>query len=54
MYQQMPKGCFIGKAVVTGYGEALIKSALKIDIGEVETMAHYKAANFFNQVSILF
>lgn len=47
MYQQMPKDCFIGKAVVTGYGEALIKSALKIDIGEVETMAHYKAANFF-------
>lgn len=54
MYQQMPTGCFIGKAVVTGYGEALIKSALKIDIGEVETMAHYKAANFFNQVLILF
>lgn len=32
---------------VTGYGEGLIKSALKVDIGEVETVAHYKAADFF-------
>lgn len=33
---------------VTGYGEELIKSAFKIDIGEVETMAHLNAARFFN------
>lgn len=32
---------------VTGYGEHLIKSALKIDIGEIETVAHYKAADYF-------
>lgn len=32
---------------VTGYGEALIKAALHIDIGEIETIAHYKAADFF-------
>jgi predicted CoA-substrate-specific enzyme activase len=32
---------------VTGYGEGLIKAALKIDIGEIETIAHYKAAEFF-------
>ena len=32
---------------VTGYGEFLLKSALNIDIGEVETIAHYKAASFY-------
>ncbi|MHC5248956.1 acyl-CoA dehydratase activase-related protein [Enterococcus sp. LJL90] len=47
LYSQMPAEVFIGKAAVTGYGEQLIKNALKIDIGEVETMAHYKAANHF-------
>lgn len=47
MYAKMPEDSFIGKAVVTGYGEHLLKNALKIDIGEVETMAHYKAANRF-------
>lgn len=47
LYQKLPEDVFIGKATVTGYGEQLIKSALKVDIGEVETMAHYKAANFF-------
>ncbi|EOL42168.1 2-hydroxyglutaryl-CoA dehydratase activator [Enterococcus phoeniculicola] len=47
LYKKMPKDTFIGKAAVTGYGEHLIKNALKVDIGEVETMAHYKAANHF-------
>lgn len=47
LYQQLPKDVFIGKSAVTGYGEHLIKNALKVDIGEVETMAHYKAANHF-------
>lgn len=47
MYQQLPNDVYIGKAVVTGYGEGLIKHALKIDMGEVETIAHYKAANYF-------
>ncbi|TLG81034.1 2-hydroxyacyl-CoA dehydratase [Vagococcus zengguangii] len=47
IYQQLPTQVFIGKAAVTGYGEHLIKHALKIDLGEVETMAHYKAANKF-------
>jgi len=37
----------IAKSAVTGYGEALIKEALSVDIGEVETVAHYKAADFF-------
>lgn len=47
MYSQMPRDTFIGQACVTGYGEHLIKSALRVDLGEVETMAHYKAADHF-------
>ena len=47
LYKQMPDDVFIGKTAITGYGEHLIKHALKIDIGEVETVAHYKAANRF-------
>lgn len=47
LYNKLPDNVFIGKAAVTGYGEHLIKNALKVDIGEVETMAHYKAANHF-------
>ena len=35
-------------SVVTGYGEELIKNAFQIDVGIVETMAHYKAAKHFN------
>ena len=34
-------------ACVTGYGEDMMKAALKIDFGVVETMAHFKAALFF-------
>ena len=34
----------IAHATVTGYGEALLKAALGIDSGEVETIAHLKAA----------
>ncbi|MBO0453611.1 2-hydroxyacyl-CoA dehydratase [Candidatus Enterococcus murrayae] len=47
LYKKLPENVFIGKSAVTGYGEQLIKNALKVDIGEVETMAHYKAANHF-------
>ena len=32
----------------TGYGEALIKAALILDEGEVETVSHYYAAAFFD------
>ncbi len=37
----------IANSAVTGYGEHLLKAAIKIDIGEIETVAHYKAAKFF-------
>ncbi|MCQ2228659.1 MAG: acyl-CoA dehydratase activase-related protein [Bacteroidales bacterium] len=36
---------FLGSCV-TGYGEDLIKAALNIDHGIVETMAHFKAAHY--------
>ncbi|WP_207641147.1 2-hydroxyacyl-CoA dehydratase [Peptoclostridium acidaminophilum] len=36
----------IGSAV-TGYGEKLIQNAFDLDLGEVETVAHYKAAAHF-------
>ncbi len=39
----------IAASCVTGYGEELIKTALDLDYGEVETIAHYKAAKFFNE-----
>ncbi len=35
-------------ACVTGYGEDMMRAALKIDFGIVETMAHFKAALHFN------
>jgi predicted CoA-substrate-specific enzyme activase len=47
MYAKLPEGVTIGKTAVTGYGEHLIKNALKVDIGEVETVAHYQAAHYF-------
>ncbi|GAA0180934.1 acyl-CoA dehydratase activase-related protein [Clostridium sediminicola] len=47
LYNNLPQEAEIIKSVVTGYGEGLIKTALKIDIGEIETIAHYKAAEKF-------
>jgi predicted CoA-substrate-specific enzyme activase len=47
VYSQMPEKAFIAKAGITGYGEALLKEALHIDLGEVETIAHYQAAAHF-------
>lgn len=47
MYGQLNKGTTILNSAVTGYGEHLIKAALRVDIGEIETVAHYTAANFF-------
>lgn len=38
----------IAGSAVTGYGEELMRHAFHIDIGMVETMAHYAAAKHFN------
>ncbi|MGC7872833.1 acyl-CoA dehydratase activase-related protein [Desulfosporosinus sp. SYSU MS00001] len=47
LYQKLNPNIKILNSAVTGYGEHLIKAALKVDIGEIETVAHYAAANFF-------
>ena len=47
IYDQLPEGVEIVHSCSTGYGEALIKSALMLDEGEVETVSHYYAASFF-------
>ena len=44
----IPEGVTIRRSCSTGYGEALLKAAFLLDEGEVETVAHYHAAAFFN------
>jgi len=40
----LPQGAWIERSCVTGYGESLVKAAIHTDEGEIETMAHYRAA----------
>ncbi len=47
IYQLLPDSAAIVRSCSTGYGEALIQSALMLDEGEVETVSHYYAASFF-------
>lgn len=47
LYENLPNTALISKCAVTGYGEALMKAALHADLGEIETVAHYKAAKHF-------
>ncbi|MCR5793328.1 MAG: acyl-CoA dehydratase activase-related protein, partial [Lachnospiraceae bacterium] len=47
IYSLLPDSATIVRSCSTGYGEALIKAALMLDEGEVETVAHYNAAAFF-------
>ena len=48
IHREMPDGARIVRSCVTGYGESLVKAALRIDEGVVETMAHYRAAAYLN------
>ncbi len=48
LYSKLPKNAFIANACTTGYGELLLKTAFRINEGEIETIAHYKAANHFS------
>ena len=48
IYKLLPDGAKIVHSCSTGYGEALLKAALLLDEGEVETVAHYYAAAFFD------
>ena len=48
IFAKLPKDAKIVRSCSTGYGEALMKAAFKLDDGQVETVAHYYAAAFFN------
>ena len=48
IYSRLPDTAKIVRSCSTGYGEALIKAALLLDEGEVETVSHYYAAAFFD------
>ena len=48
LQEQLPDDVTITYSCSTGYGEALLKSAFCLDEGEVETIAHYYAAAFFD------
>ena len=48
IYKKLPSDAKIVRACSTGYGEALMKAAFLLDDGQVETVAHYYAAAFFN------
>ena len=48
IYSLLPPDAHIAWSCSTGYGEALIKAALLLDEGEVETVSHYYAAAFFD------
>lgn len=48
IYDMIENRITIAQCAVTGYGEDLMKHAFHLDIGIVETMAHYAAARHFN------
>ena len=45
----LPKDVQIARSCSTGYGEGLLKTAFRLDEGEVETIAHCTAAAFFDE-----
>lgn len=47
IYKNKNKNAFIKSSGCTGYGEDFIKAALNLDFGEVETIAHFTAAKYF-------
>jgi activator of 2-hydroxyglutaryl-CoA dehydratase len=54
LYNKLPDEFLSVSLLLQATGEALIKAALHIDIGEIETMAHLKAARFFCLMWILY
>ncbi len=47
LYKDLPNTAKLRYSGVTGYGEKLIQTALNVDMGEIETIAHYTAAKKF-------
>ena len=48
LYKNLHPHARIAYSCSTGYGEGLLKTALSLDLGEVETIAHCTAASFFD------
>nr|WP_072515095.1 2-hydroxyacyl-CoA dehydratase [Ndongobacter massiliensis] len=48
IYARMRPDVYIAYSGITGYGEDFIKAAIGVDTGEVETIAHYTAARYFD------
>ena len=48
IYALLPAEAQIAYSCVTGYGEGLMQAAFGFDMGEIETVAHYRGASFFN------
>lgn len=46
--EDLPEEVRIVRSCSTGYGESLLKSAFRLEEGEVETIAHSRAAEFFD------
>ncbi len=47
LYKVLPEKAKLRYSGVTGYGEKLIQTALNVDLNEIETIAHYTAAKYF-------
>lgn len=47
LYSRLPDDAWIAGSCATGYGENLLKAAFHMDCGEVETVAHFRAARKF-------
>lgn len=48
IHEELPSQARIARSCATGYGEGLVKTALGLDEGEIETMAHYRAAEYIS------
>ncbi len=48
LHGKLPSTVQLAGGCSTGYGEALLKAAFKLDWGEVETIAHYYGASYFD------
>lgn len=47
IYSKLNKNAYIKYSCATGYGENIIKAGLGVDMGEIETMAHFQGAKYF-------
>lgn len=48
IYAKLNDDAYIACSGITGYGEDFIRAALSVDTGEVETIAHYTAAQYYD------